>query len=439
MRQTSVAGSRGRSGDASTEWVVVRWLAATFILFFFLSSLCFAAEYGQPPIPEGHEKLILVGILLIVSQMLLIVGLLWQRARKRKIEASLRESEERFRVMADTTPALIWMSDKDGKVIYRNEKRLDFTGSSQHAGLGDAWNAFIHPEDLQNVLKATSRALERREGFSKEYRLRRWDGVYRWMFDVASPRTNADGSFAGFSGSAIDITDEKLAREELEKVSGRLIEAQEKERSRIARELHDDICQKLALLSLELEQANQSANSPTAGTNTSLMEIRQHCSEIASDVQALSHELHSSKLDYLGITAALRGFCKELSRQQHANVEFTHENVPNHLPRDISLCLFRVAQEGLHNAVKYSGVSRFAVHLWSTADDVQLEVRDSGVGFKVEEVMKDGGLGLVSMKERIHLVNGTLSIESRPNEGTRIMVRVPLIGYVGAAAAAGSV
>ncbi len=131
--------------------------------------------------------------------------------------------------------------------------------------------------------------------------------MYRWMFDVASPRLNGDGSFAGFIGSAIDVTDQKLAQQAPEKVSGQLIEAQEKERSRIARELHDDICQRLALLSMEFGQANRVSHLSPEATNKKLEEIRNHCSEIAGDVQSLSHQLHSSKLEYLGAATAIRG------------------------------------------------------------------------------------------------------------------------------------
>jgi PAS domain S-box-containing protein len=175
--------------------------------------------------------------------------------------------------MADTTPTLIWMADQDGKVTYLNRRRVEFTGSDPGAGYEDTWTAFVHPDDLESVLAANTRALERRESFSKEYRLRRGDGVYRWMFDVASPRLNGDGSFAGFIGSAIDITDQKLAQEALESVGGRLIEAQEKERTRIARDLHDDICQRLALVSVGLAQATRNGASPD--TRAHLEEIRQ--------------------------------------------------------------------------------------------------------------------------------------------------------------------
>jgi PAS domain S-box-containing protein len=383
--------------------------------------------YRQPTVWEKYERYIVAGIVLIVVQALLIAGLVWQRARKRKTEASLRESEKRFRVMADTTPSLVWMCDKEGKVTFLNDRRINFTGRDMASSLADAWTADIHPDNLQDVLATNERALQQHEGFSREYRLRRRDGVYRWIFDVAAPRINSDGTFAGFIGSAHDVTDQKMAQEALETVGGRLIEAQEKERSRIARELHDDICQRLSLLSLELEQANRASSGSDAPANARIEELRQDFSDLAGDVQALSHQLHSSKLDYLGLVAAVRSFCKEFAAQQEVNVEFSSENVPNPLPRDVSLCLFRVVQEALNNALKYSGVSRFSVALRGSGGRIQLEVRDSGVGFDVEKGRQDRGLGLVSMQERVHLLKGTFSIESRTNHGTRIMASVPLM------------
>jgi PAS domain S-box-containing protein len=303
----------------------------------------------------------------------------------------------------------------------------DFTGGNPKTGLGDTWTAFIHPDDLGNVQTANSRALKEQKGFSKEYRLRRKDGVYRWILDVAAPRINSDGSFAGFIGSANDVTDQKLTQEALEKVGGRLIEAQEKERNRIARELHDDICQSLTLMSLELHQAHQDSNGTDARTKERLFQIRQHCSEIAGDVQALSHQLHSSKLDYLGVVAAVGSFCREFSQQHNVQVEFTQEDVPKTLPKDVSLTLFRVTQEALQNALKYSGVSRFAVDLRGRSDRIRLEISDAGVGFAVDEARRDRGLGLVSMQERVHLVNGAFSLESKLNGGTRVVVFVPLV------------
>jgi PAS domain S-box-containing protein len=390
--------------------------------------------YRPPTLWEQYRRYVIVGSVVVAALLLLIAGLLWERARKRKAEAVLRESEARFRVMADTTPSLIWMCDPQGEITYLNERRIMFTGPDANAGFGDTWIGFIHPEDVKNVLDALGGALQDHRPFSKEYRLRRSDGVYRWMFDVASPRVNGDRSFAGFIGSAIDITDQKLAQQALEKVSGRLIEAQEKERSRIARDLHDDICQRLALLSMELEQAKRISVESPETTQRRLQEIRQHCTEIAGDVQSLSHQLHSSRLDYLGAVAAIKGFCEEFARQHDVDISFEHNSIPEHLPKDISLCLFRVAQEALHNAVKYSGTSQFSVEMKGTAKEVQLVVRDAGAGFDVEEAKRNRGLGLVSMQERVNLVYGRLSVESKPKEGTTIVASVPLLATNGSLA-----
>jgi PAS domain S-box-containing protein len=381
--------------------------------------------YRQPTFFERYRKYVISGSLLIILQTLLIIGLLVQRRRRRKTEIRLRESEKRFRVMADTTPSLVWMCNRDGQVIYLNDRLIKFAGQDPKAGLGDIWTTNIHPDDLQNVLAGNSLALSQQKTFSREYRLRRRDGVYRWMLDVAAPRINEDGSFAGFIGSAIDISDQKLANETLEAISGKLIEAQEEERTRIARELHDDICQRMALLSMELGQDNMEFRGSSEPTLARIQEIRSHCVEIANDVQTLSHKLHSSKLDYLGVEAAIRSFCRELSQQHHVLVDFTCENVPNPLPRDISLSLFRVTQEALHNAVKYSGADRFTVNLLRTENDIQLEIKDAGAGFQLQDSQHNEGLGLVSMKERIHLVKGTFTVESKVNHGTKILARVP--------------
>jgi signal transduction histidine kinase len=175
---------------------------------------------------------------------------------------------------------------------------------------------------------------------------------------------------------------------------------------------------------MELEQANRGSNG--SGRSAKIDEIRGHCAEIAGDVQALSHKLHSSKLEYLGLAAAIRSFCREFAQQNDVSVPYAEENAPGFLPRDISLSLFRITQEALHNALKHSGVRRFSVSLRGLANEIQLEVSDLGEGFDVETAMLDRGLGLVSMQERAHLVHGSFTIESAMNSGTKILVCVPL-------------
>ena len=400
-----------------------------------------AVLYQQPTVGQSYEPYIVGLIVVCLVQTLLIVRLLWQRKKRRNEAASvessdgteqaLRESEARFRLVANDAPVLIWMADTSRLCTYFNKPWLDFTGRSLASELGNGWVHGIHAEDLEECLTTYTRAFDQRESFRTEYRLRRYDGEYRWILDIGVPRFNADGSFAGYIGSAIDVSAQRLAQETLDRLSGKLLAAQEKERSRIARELHDDICQRLAILSLEIEHSVRNLD-VTPVQSDRLQKVWEHCSEIAGDVQALSHELHSSILDHLGMIAAVRNFSSEFSRQQGVVVEFTHKEIPNSLPQDVSLCLFRVVQEALHNAVKHSGVSYFQVHLQGTPGGIDLEVRDAGGGFDVEKMQKNGGLGLISMQERIHLVKGKFAIDSKANVGTTIRASVPLAPDLGA-------
>jgi PAS domain S-box-containing protein len=355
---------------------------------------------------------------------------------ERLAQEALRESEERFRLVADTAPALIWMSGTDKLCTFFNKGWLDFTGRCIDFELGNGWAEGVHHEDLEWCLDSYVRAFDAREEFRIEFRLRRYDGEYRWIMDIGVPRFNQDGSFAGFIGSGVDVTDRKLAEKALAGVSRRLIEAQETERTRIARELHDDIGQRLALLNIELEQLRHSPPDLAAVLGR-LTELKNQTSEIATDVQSMSHELHSSKLEYLGIATAMKGFCKEFSEQQKVEVVFIHDEIPPEVPQDISLCLFRILQEALRNAMKHSGVRHFEAELRYALGEIHLAVRDCGSGFDNDAAKESRGLGLVSMAERVKLVDGQLSIDSQPKRGTTVHARVPLTSGSNSMRAAG--
>jgi signal transduction histidine kinase len=235
-----------------------------------------------------------------------------------------------------------------------------------------------------------------------------------------------------------DITERKIAEEALSRIGGRLIEAHEEERARIARELHDDIGQRLALLTNNLTLMVQHPPKSAAEIRSRTQGHLERLREVAVDVQEMSHRLHSSKLRYLGIVAAAKSFCQELSDQHKVEIDFTHADIPRTLPEDISLCLFRITQEALQNAIKHGGVRHFDVELRGTPDGIHLTVRDAGLGFDPETVMSNRGLGLVSMQERVNLVNGTFSIESQPGRGTTVHVRLPLSTKAESARAAGT-
>ena len=340
-------------------------------------------------------------------------------------ESLLRESEQRFRLVANTAPVLIWMSGPDKKCTFFNESWLKFTGRSIASELGDGWAEGVHAEDLQRCWQTYAQAFDLREEFRMEYRLRRHDGEYRWVLDIGVPRFNQERSFVGYIGSCVDITDRKLAETALANVNRRMIEAQERERTRIARELHDDIGQRLALLAINLSQLHQN------GANLSEIrrrvgELNDQASEIAADIQTISHRLHSSKLEYLGLAGAMRSFCNEFGEPQKVEIDFESHDLPDPLSADISLCLFRVLQEALYNSAKHSGVRHFEVRLWGTPNEVHLTVSDFGSGFDKEVAKVGRGLGLISMDERLKILNGTLSIETRLKRGTTIHALVPI-------------
>jgi len=339
---------------------------------------------------------------------------------------AVRESEERFRLVANTAPVMIWMAGTDRLCTYLNQPWLEFTGRQLEEELGNGWVEGVHNEDVTRCLETYTQAFDQRQSFSMEYRVRRNDGEYRWIFDTGVPRFNRDSSFAGYIGTCLDITDRKLAEEALASVGSRLIEAHEEERTWIARELHDDIAQRIALLAVELERFDLQAPGLAVDVHQYLPRARQRISDLAKDIHALSHRLHSSKLEYLGLATAVKSFCHELSEQRNVRIEFKHSNLPVEIPKEISLCLFRVLQEALQNAVKHSAEQNVRVELHATPDGIHLRVSDSGIGFNWQDAIKRRGIGLISMRERLRLVNGELSIQSTPGRGTVVLARVPL-------------
>jgi PAS domain S-box-containing protein len=360
------------------------------------------------------------------GRLLRTVGMVADVTERKRAEEAVRESEQRFKLVANTAPVMIWVSGPDKLCTYFNLPWLEFTGRPLEDELGNGWAEAVHPEDLTRCLDTYRQSFDRRKPFKMEYRLRRHDGEYRWVLDIGVPRLNGDGSFAGYIGSAADITERKEAEEALSTVSGRMIRAQEEERRRIARELHDDINQRLALLAVELRNFGDLLPDSLSTLRNYTQQLFERTSGISEDVQALSHELHSSRLEYLGLVAAMRSFCTEFGAQQKAEIDFAHSNVPSPLPRDISLCLFRILQEALRNGVRHSGAQHFEVNVQGSPAEIHLTVRDSGAGFDPKLAENTQGLGLISMQERVRLVKGTFSITSRPQSGTEISVRVPL-------------
>ena len=336
-----------------------------------------------------------------------------------------RDREEQFRFIADTVPVVVWMSDTGKACTYLNQTWLNLTGQPPDAALGTGWKDQIHPEDVDQCWEIFASAFDRRDPFQMDFRLRRHDGDYRSMVSTGAPKYHADGSFAGYTGFAIDVTERRQAAEALAAINQRLFDAQEEECSRIARELHDDIGQRLAALSVDLDAlARVSGVADTEGTQK-IEDARRDVMSIAAGVQALSHRLHPARLEYLGIAAAAEALCREVSRQRAREVAFHAESVPDGVSRRVAVCLYRVLQEALQNAIKHSGMGKIDVALRGGAEEIELTVRDFGAGFEVSTI-QGRGLGLISMKERVSAVSGRLTIVSAPRHGTTVLATVPL-------------
>jgi signal transduction histidine kinase len=212
----------------------------------------------------------------------------------------------------------------------------------------------------------------------------------------------------------------------IQDLAGRLISAQEAERTRIARELHDDVSQQLALLSVELQQLGNELPAQVGPARTRARELWDRAGVIATSVHELSHQLHPIKLEMMGLVSSIAGLQRELSSQYGLAIHFSHKDVPARIPRDVALCMFRIVQEGLRNAIKHSGAEEVSVQLAGGPAGLSLTIADDGAGFE-KNVEEHEGLGLVSMRERLEPVGGTLRIRSSPGVGTRIEVTVPLV------------
>lgn len=329
-----------------------------------------------------------------------------------------------FRDAFSTSPIGIAVENFDGQPLFVNPALCSMLGFSEEELRNKHCVDFSPPEDAE---KDWALFQQLRAGSIDHYQLEkryfRRDGSLVWgnlsislLRSLPSPIVLA---------MMEDITAKKTAEEALSRVSQKLIQAQEQERSRIARELHDNINQRLAMLAVKLEGLKRDLPMPPDQLERHIEETSEQLADVGKEIQALSHRLHSPRLELLGLAAAASSFCKEFSNRQNVEIDFQSQNMPSYLPAEASLCLYRVLQEALQNAAKHSGSRQFQVLLKGGTNEIELTVRDLGIGFDPKEAIKGGGLGLTSMKERIKLVDGELSIHSGEKGGTTIQARVP--------------
>jgi PAS domain S-box-containing protein len=288
------------------------------------------------------------------------------------------------------------------------------------SGTQAAWERLVHADDRGQVAELIDQSFKTGQPTRGEWRVVWPDGTIRWIVGRWQAFVDESGAPSRMVGVNVDVTERKVAEQALAEMTRKLIQSQELERARIGRELHDDINQRLAMLAIELEQLPRDPSQLEAR----LAQIRKEVGDVSNDVQALSHDLHSSKLEYLGMVAGMRSWCRELAERQKVEIDFRSDmsSVP---PSEVGLTLFRVLQESVHNALKHSAAKRIDVQLREDGGEIHLIVSDRGRGFDIAAALQGNGLGLTSMRERVRLIQGSLSMNSRPNAGTTIHVRVP--------------
>ena len=217
----------------------------------------------------------------------------------------------------------------------------------------------------------------------------------------------------------------RQSRGELRDLAARLLATQEEERRRVSRELHDDLNQRLAILEVDAERMGQELPSSSKVVEA-LRGLRLRVADVSNDIRRVAYQLHPSILDHLGLAVALRSYCGELSKREKVRVKLWTEGAPESLPEDIALCLYRVAQESLRNVEKHASAKSAKVRLQRSGDGIRLTVQDDGVGFDPATQTLSRGIGLLSMKERMRLVEGQFTLTSKPGRGTRVDVWAPL-------------
>ena len=397
-------------------------------------------RFESPTVWQRYQRFIVPVAIILVLQTLLIAALLIQRIRRRRAEAALRQSEERYREVVETQTELICRFSPDARLTFVNPAYARYFGRSPEELIGSSFLELV-PEFERETVRRNLEALgSTKRPVTAEHRVVAAGGSIRWQQWVDYAILAADGSVTEFQAIGRDITERKemeeslrrsegalrMSYEHIRQLAGRLIHAQEEERARIARDLHDDLGQRVASFSIALSVMKREVPQGSEAAKRSLSQLQQQAIELTDDLRQLSHDLHPSTLVHVGLRRALQGRCSEFTKETGIPVRLEVPEAWPDVSDDVSLCLYRVAQEALHNVAAHARAHHVIVSLVQRDQQLIMRVGDDGHGFDPALTSSRSGLGLVSLRERVHLLGGTLEVTSTPGTGTLITVSLPV-------------
>jgi PAS domain S-box-containing protein len=356
-----------------------------------------------------------------------------------RVQHELRAQHSLLNAVMESTTDAIFVKDLAGRYLMINTAGARFLGQTVAGVIGKDDTEFFTLEDAARTLDRDRQIVATGEPVSYEEPLTA-GGVTRFYSVSKAPYRDLKGNKIGIVGIARDATSRILAEsalrtseealrnsnQQIRDLAGKLIAAQEEERRRISRELHDDLNQKLAATAIAISKIKRSLPEVEAPVAEQVAALQDRITSLSDDVRRLSHELHPASLEHLGLIGALQAHCSEFQNREGIKVRLAIKNGAGPVPQEVSLCLYRVTQEALRNIAKHSGAKGARVSLAIRPTSIELSVADSGIGFDQGETRQRSGLGLVSMTERVQLLGGTLRVQSKPGKGTKVVARISL-------------
>jgi PAS domain S-box-containing protein len=365
---------------------------------------------GRGAIPVEMQS---VRVLDLERKTRLIRSSLTDIARRQQTEEALRESEARFRLMADQAPVLIWISGPDKLCTWFNRPWLEFTGRTMEQELGNGWAMGVHPDDLTRCLDTYVHSFDAQKPFAMEYRLRRHDGEWRWLYDQGVPLRGTGEPLTGYIGSCIDITERKQLEKEVLKIS-------EREQRRIGQDLHDGLCQHLAGIEFRLIGLKQKLEDKSNPQASEAADLAQLVRQAIEDTRTLARGLSPVMLKPDGLMNALHELASNTEKAFDISCSFNcpapvliHDNA-------VATHLYRIAQEAVHNAIRHGKAKRVVIHLFAQNERMVLGVKDNGVGL-AKNPRQHKGIGLRVMQYRAGMVGGSLAVQREPGGGTAVV------------------